>query len=264
MPVMMRGMATMVAVLLAGGSVGLGVRAAPAPPNPSCSNTDVEFVDQTWTRSLNDVLGVRAPIDLRTNGVVCATDGTSSSWIGIQNAAGDQLTQIGFLHYYDTSLQTGVFCKFWENVPNPPQEYDCGITNNDTNTYFEIEQYISESEALYAIDDCGSSGGYGSCTLENGNEAAFSSPFGVAAAEIHGACDSYMMGSESDPERYGTDSYPLEGDVPNGWAERTWSSVQYPTSPACAVSDYSGDAFSQGFRSWDIRTDPGSDPNGNG
>jgi hypothetical protein len=212
----------------------------------------MDFVFQDWTRSLNDVQGIRAPIDLRTNGVVCSPNGTSSSWIGIQD--GSHLTQIGFLHYYDTNLQTGVFCKFWENLPNPPQLYSCGISNNDTYTYYKIQEYNDGSTVAYAIDDCGSSGGYSSCTQKNGTEGAYANPFGVVAAEIHGACGSYVMGSSADPERVGTDSFPLEGDVPNGWAERTWSSISYPTSPACAVSDYSGDAFTQGFRSWDVRT----------
>lgn len=249
---MRHGLPVLVAVLLASGLIGLGVGAVPAQANVGCSNSDIEFIYQTWAPPGNDAYGIRAPIDFRDNGVVCQSIGTASSWIGLQQD-GSNLTQIGFLHYYDTGVQTGVFCKFWENYPALPVVYDCGDANNDVYTYFMIYKYPVGHNAYYGIADCGTGGGYGNCTVENGSQSAYTSPVGVTAAEVHGACETIMMRTSADEERYGTDSYPLEGLNSSVWNTRTWNPVQYPTSPSCAVADYSGRAVSQGFRTYDTR-----------
>ena len=210
------------------------------------------FVFQTWTSSKYEE-GIRSPIGFRDNGIVCDSTGSTSSWIGLQQD-NSELTQMGFEHVFDIRTGTGEYCKFYENYPANPILYACGEPVNDVDNFFEIQQYYSGQGSWYDRFDCYTAGGYGSnCYLKYGSQPAYSSPFAVAAGEVHYACTDNLMGSVSDPERYGSNSYPLEVDNTSGWLQRSWGPVQYPSSPQCATVDYNGDQVSQGFRSWDTR-----------
>jgi hypothetical protein len=248
---MMAMMACAVAGLVTGGS-----RAAPALAQvgrtiPTCSNTKTNFAGNFWQRSDNDVEGIRAPIDLRRSGVVCRTKGVAAAWIGIEPGANGAVTQIGFFHYYDPNLGTGRFCKFWENYPkNFAQIYYCFNGDDDVFTYFRISLYNDNGTARYGIDDCGTSGGYNpNCHQEDGTQAAYNNPYGVATAEGQGECQTQIMGSVSDPQKYGNMSYPLEGQTGSGWLQRNFLCCYVPDN----CSNYTWGLASEGLRTWDLR-----------
>jgi hypothetical protein len=73
------------------------------------------FPNYQWTRTDNDIEGVRAPIQMRLDGAFCTAPVTlpfNAAWIGIQNQAATKLAQIG-LYHYQPSPGNARFCRFW-------------------------------------------------------------------------------------------------------------------------------------------------------
>jgi hypothetical protein len=236
--------------LLVSQLVGLRPALAVNPPCPSF-RTSAPF--WLWTRSDVAVFGIRAPVQMRTNGLLCLPVSDlpfAAAWIGIQQEVGNGITQIGFVHHYNSS-GVGVYCRFWAIGTGSPHFYDCGGTPNGKYVFFKIKRYYDTPTRTYryAVDDCGEAGGYGSCTVKSGSQAAYGNPEGIVAAETNYGCTIRIMGSGSAPTHYGTSSYPVQGYVTT-WATRTWSSKQ--TEGDC-TSYYGGKKVTGGMVTWDTR-----------
>lgn len=75
-------------------------------------------------------------------------------------------------------------------------------------TYFRVASYNDNGTIRYNISDCGQSEGYNpNCHELDGTQAAYSEPVGYATAEDH-SCESEIMGTNSDPQKYGNMNYP--------------------------------------------------------
>src|SRR2546421_404545 len=99
---------------------------------PQCPSLIAYDLDgQTWAPSDGDVAAVRAPIQMRTDGLVCSggpVAGFALAWIGIENSAKTSLVAIGFDHFYDSNLGTGRYCRFWATDGSSAHDYGCGNT----------------------------------------------------------------------------------------------------------------------------------------
>ncbi|HEV2452407.1 MAG TPA: hypothetical protein VGS62_10840 [Streptosporangiaceae bacterium] len=124
--------------------------------------------------------------------------------------------------------------------------------SDGTYVYFQIQQYYDPvtHQHLYDIYDCGTGGGYGSCTSLNASQMAYSNPEGVVAAETNYGCTVRIMGSASAPQHYGSNANPVEGFV-TVWATRSpWS---YVSSANVCPTDYHGALVTGGMVTWDSR-----------
>jgi hypothetical protein len=217
---------------------GSGGASVDHPDTISCDSGGYSFDYWIWAPSTNDVEGVRAPIELRTNGELCqptSDEAFASPWIAIEQGNGQGITQIGFDHEFSSS-GSGEFCRFWAIGTGHPHDYDCASTGNNTFVFFEIEQYISGGNVFYAVYDCGSSGGYGNCILMSGNQAAYTEPVGSVAAETDEGCPVRIMGTASAPTNYGTSANPVEGLANSSCSGHDWGSTLHQN---CS-SDYAG------------------------
>jgi hypothetical protein len=235
--------------LLASQLTGIGPAFATA--TSSCPSVSYNAPFWLWVKSANDVYGVRAPVEMRTDGGLCvpgsgSEDSFAAAWIGIQQQVGNGITQIGFINLYGSG-----WCRFWAIGTGLAHVYDCGGTSNSHYVYFEINRYYDSPTRTYryAIYDCGEAGGYGNCTAKDGSQAAYGNPEGVIAAETDYGCTVQIMGTASSPTHYGTTSNPVEGFV-TSWLSRTWGGKQ--TEGDC-TSDYIGKSVTGGFVTWDSR-----------
>jgi len=155
----------------------------PAATDFSCpSSVASDFDGMEWTPGSGDISGVRAPIEMRFDGLVCGggpEEAFASSWIAIESSAGNSITQIGFLHFFNSVLGTGEFCRVWAIDGGAAHTYGCNQQTNHTIVYFEIVRFTDPSThaILYDILDCGTAGGYGNCASENSTQGAYSSAF---------------------------------------------------------------------------------------
>jgi hypothetical protein len=205
-----------------------------------------------WTPGSGDISGVRAPIEMRFDGLVCGggpEEAFASSWIAIESSAGNSITQIGFLHFFNSVLGTGEFCRVWAIDGGAAHTYGCNQQTNHTIVYFEIVRFTDPSThaILYDILDCGTAGGYGNCASENSTQGAYSSAFSPVAAETdygQSACTVRIMGSTTDAQKFGTSSFPIEGTLgTSSWQTRSYNGTLIPT-----CSHY-GHTF-KSFRMW--------------
>jgi hypothetical protein len=203
-----------------------------------------------WTPSNQDVEGVRAPINMRTDGLLCSNihqDPFAANWIAIVQQNGSGITQIGFVHEPNSQGQF-VWCRFWAIGEGVSHDYDCGVDPNNTFVYFRVQQYLSGLSPFYKVEDCGTEGDFNHCTTMNGTQPAYADPASEVASETDFGCEVYMLGSTSDAVQYGNSSWRLDGESSSGWAPRTWSAFK----PRC-TGDYSGTTISYGMRTWDTR-----------
>ncbi len=103
--------------------------------------------------------------------------------------------------------------------------YDCGTDSNDQFVWFDI--HTTTDGLHYHIDDCGTSGGYGSCTTMYGADSVYSSPEAATFIETYFGCDILITGSLGDQQNVGNSSYHIQGLANNGtggteWAARQW------------------------------------------
>ena len=103
--------------------------------------------------------------------------------------------------------------------------YDCGTDSNDQFVWFDI--HPTTDGLHYHIDDCGTSGGYGSCTTMYGADSVYSSPEAATFIETYFGCDILITGSLGDQQNVGNSSYHIQGLANNGtggteWAARQW------------------------------------------
>jgi len=236
--------------------VGPAGAASAAPANPTCnSNSGSTWDGWQWIPgSSNHLYGVRAPVKLRTDGLLCTNsknNSTSSVWIAIQATNGSGFVQIGFIHKFNSS-GVGEWCRFWENNNNLPQAYDCGNDADDTQVYFRIEQVCTAFGCNYATEDCGTGGDFTNCNVKDSSIAIFSSPAVAVNSEAHFWCDVRMMGQGSDRVWYGNSTWATSIDDNSGWSKnRTYAN--YAGGNQC-TSDYMKDNAGGGLlRTWDSR-----------
>jgi hypothetical protein len=249
-----------IATLLAGLFSGPVSAAKPALAStlndPSCpSSSPHSFVGWLWARSGNDIFGMRAPVQTRFDGLLCtnsAGDAFATGWIAIEaNDSSGRITQIGIIHHFRSG--SAAWCRVWAVGTGVPNFYDCGDQSSGTYVYFMITQYSNTMGNFYDIQDCGTSGGYGNCSVDSASQPAYTDPLGVVAAENNYPCTVQIMGSASAPQNYGTSSSPIEGLV-NDWGPRTWG---YQSQDNFCPSDYRGaqasGSTSSTISTWDSR-----------
>ncbi|HEY7146098.1 MAG TPA: hypothetical protein VH637_17810 [Streptosporangiaceae bacterium] len=232
-------------------SVVLPAPAAVAQPgNPPCPAVDYDFSGGNWEPSNGVVAGVRAPIKIRKDGLLCSNtqhDSFVAIWIGIGQMHGDHLAQIGFDHHYNKDGNP-IFCRFWAIGTGFPHYYNCKQIADDTSIFFKIESFQAGTSSLYKIQDCGTGGDFSNCTTENATQAAFGSARGETVSETDHGCASFMLGATSDKVIFGNSNWRLVGNNGATWGPRAWDLI----SPRCS-SDYSAASTSNGIDTWDPR-----------
>lgn len=143
--------------------------------------------------------------------------------------------------------------------------YDCGTGSNDTQVWFSI--HTTTDGLHYHIDDCGTSGGYGSCTTEFGNDSVYSAPEAGTFIETWFGCEMLIMGSQGDTQAVGGTNYHIQGLANNGtggteWTARQWGDqgayyldAQGSHPSACGATDYQSTEINSGeiLKFWDAR-----------
>jgi hypothetical protein len=194
------------------------------PADPSCpAATDVQLTAQ-WTPSDDIVDGIRSPVELRTDGLLCVNPPSYapdiSEWIAINNTAGTKIAQIGFIHTFNDQ-DVSEYCRFWGTGSGSNVTlYDCTGQADHEYVYFLIQVDVDQN---YAIEDCGAAGDFDNCVTEDDSEAVFSSAFAESASEADYACTEEMLGSNPDPVNFGNDSWGQVGENGEGWVVKNWS-----------------------------------------
>lgn len=236
-----------------------GTRAVPASgANPTCpAKLAGDMQGMTWMPPRSDLSGVRAPIEMKTDGLVCSGGtyyGFAASWIGIESGGFNSITQVGVYHFYNNGTGTGEFCRFWAIDGGAPHTYGCNQQVNDQLVYFEIFRFTDPSThmLLYDILDCGTAGGYGSCTGKDSSQVAYSTAFGIASAETdygQDACTVQIMGSSTAAQRFGTSAYPIEGTL----GDSSWQTRSFAPGSGPICQDYPGTFKPERQWIWDTR-----------
>lgn len=213
-----------------------GPALAVSQTDPSCPNTPGHsWVPRSWTRSDNAINGVRAPVETSFDTLLCLPMSDApfaAGWIGIQNQSATALAQAGIIHLFYNG--NGAWCRFWAIGSGISNLYDCGGQSNGTYIYFSVTKYSNTQGSFYGIQDCGTGGGYGNCTVLNAGQSAFIEPQGDVSAEDNYYCTVQIMGSGSSPQNFGTSTNPIQGLV-NDWGPRTWN---YNSADNHCLSDY--------------------------
>ena len=237
-------------------------RAPAALADPSCPKPAPQhaFAGWTWNPASGDyVNGVRAPIRLRRDGLLCILQqgelegAFNASWIGIGNPNGGftALVQIGFIH--DLNAQGNPeWCRFWFNPSqSTSKNYYCGDDDNQQ-VYFEVQTYVTGGlQTFYGIYDCGIAGNFDNCNLKNGDTPLFTNDQAIVYSETDYDCTTYMQGQGTDRVWYGNSSWATSINDSNGWSKnRNWTDG----STAGCSSDYMDENDGGGLlRTWDSR-----------
>lgn len=227
---------------------------APARALAASCPTAVEQDGYYWAPSDHDVTGIRAPILLRTDTLLCSDTGSAGSlnttWIAIQDAP--DIAQIGVIRHY-TADGSREWCRVWATGIGVPTFYDCsGSATDHTYIYFLINFYIDpQLNIWYNLQDCGTDGDFDNCTSENRGQAVFTTPTASVESEAHEACTTRIAGANSDRQFIGNSSWDLMAQNSSGWFERSWTAAPYLTT--CGPSDYARATTSDGVSFWDTR-----------
>jgi hypothetical protein len=229
-----------VLVILAG---MLGPLTASADPAMAANCTgDDGWPYFSWTRTDNQVYGIRAPIQSRIDGGLCGVAGggdNPSNAIGILIEDASSHVGIGYVHEYGVS--GGHYCRFWDSPAGGGPTYDCGTTD-DQFVFFKIVRYFDSVHHVYKyeIDDCGTAGGYGNCTAEDSTSTAFSNPAAETQSNSNFTCTIHIMGSSSDKQNIGTSNNPLQCSTDDGssWSTRSWGGPHWSNNDSsCSTSN---------------------------
>jgi hypothetical protein len=225
---------------------------------PACPAYAPSFVGSRWTPSSSNVTaGIEAPVQLRIGADLCddgASLDVSSAWIGVEPKTNNAVTQIGFTKVQVTS-STAQTCRFWATGAGSPHLYNCSGDAGGSYVYFRIRVLGSSSSEYYSVEDCGTSGGYGSCTTKYTGQPYYGAgSWATFASESAHGCQDTMMGSPSSPVHFGTSAYPLreQNAVGGSWGSHNLDAI---------AGVYSGKVCSQYQRSfsttaqttWDTR-----------
>lgn len=248
-----------ISVLLALASLVLGIETVSISSAyaalPACSSVTHAWRGAAWTvnNAENMVGGVEAPVRLRVGADLCdSASDAASSWIGIEPSSNQQITQIGFAKYV-SSVSSGAtsVCRFWATGGGNIHCYNSS-TAGGTTVYFRIKVVASSSAAYYAIQDCGTGGGYGSCTTVNQSQAIYGSgAWSLFASEVSYSCGDTMMGGPTSPVNIGNASYAIkeENAVNGGWSTRPLDNLS--TGATCA--QYAHTYNDSQVQTWDTR-----------
>jgi hypothetical protein len=201
------------------------VGSTPAALAFNCSTNVRTWAAFHWTRTAWDVDGVRAPVEMRTDGGLCDNDvgwqkNFSATWIAIEENAGSGINQAGILH---SELPDGTkqWCRFYAGGIGAAQRYSCTYDPNGTFIFYTIHTYNSGQN--YQISDCGTSGGYLSCTPKYGADSVYDEPLSATDAETALGCDIHIMGSNTNQQNVGESNWFVQGlDGSGTWASRSW------------------------------------------
>ena len=245
-------MLTLAAAALVSAMLHAPVALAQADTPPQCFAVDYDFAGASWRPSDGAVDGIRAPINMVRDGLLCAGSQSLgndfvSPWIGIEDHNSHGITQIGFDHSWGPDGNPR-YCRFWATGIGMPHDYDCGADPNGTTVYFRVETYESADNTYYKVYDCGVSGFSNPCTIKNAGTRAYSNAYASAASETNHGCASYMQGSTSDKVTFGNSLWRLDGNDGSGWGARTWALI----NTRC-TGDYSAAITSNGVSTWDTR-----------
>lgn len=108
---------------------------------------------------------------------------------------------------------SGQYCRFWAIGTGSVHKYLCGNDSGGTYIYFRVREVNAQYGYYYDIEDCGTSGGYSSCTIKNSTQTAFVNPKGYVLGEAsygYTLCTSRIMGSLSAPDNAGTSANPIQ------------------------------------------------------
>jgi len=239
--VFVRASRRLVTLLILGSMVLLSAELVASPASATAVDCTTAS-NHAWTggswfpTGTNFAAGVQAPIQFRTASRVCNSGGIgepdgSSAWIAIVNGQGGNLiAQIGFLKLV-TNFSTGDVsnCRFWAHGTGQAHSYKCGDDSDGDRFWFRIEALPDPDQPLhpevYALEDCGTSGGYGSCITKDFTQQAWSNGVGYTLNEVGYACDDKVMGSSSSRVNYGIGTYPIKGQNSFGgaWAIHDWA-----------------------------------------
>jgi hypothetical protein len=225
---------------------------------PACPAYAPSFVGSTWTPSSSNVTaGIEAPIQLRVGADLC-DDGVSADdsgvWIGVEPAAKNAITQIGLikLEVTDSTAET---CRFWATGAGTPHVYNCNGDAGGTYVYFRIRVLASSSSEYYSVEDCGTAGGYGSCTAKYTGQPYYGAGSWAAfASESAHGCQDTMMGGTSSPVHFGTSAHPLheQNAVGGSWASHNLDAIS-GTLAGKSCSQYQRSFSKTAQTTWDTR-----------
>jgi hypothetical protein len=207
-----------------------------------CGSNNIRLVSFQWngrdSSGNRDVLGVRAPIENRTDGALCDISqfnqaSADFTWIAVIGVGGGPtaVVQIGIVRLYMGGARHE--CGFWEldGNGNTAGTFQCDHLTNDTDYYFKIHTFMNGTK--YVLSYCGTSGSYdpANCTVENDTHGVFNEPAGQISAESHWSCDLHIFGNSTDQQNVGIPSSniqglePLPGSSTPQWTTRTWSDL---------------------------------------
>jgi hypothetical protein len=204
------------------------------------SGTYAAFEGSAWQPADHTVAGVRAPVQLRRDGLACGTagNGAVSTWIAIQQGgSGVGIAQIGYAHFYDP-VNGQRYCRFWATGDGTNgQSHMNSCTDSNGYRFFKIVRFWDNVSKVYRyeISDCGTSG-YGTCTTKDANQISFGWEEGAATEEAWHACQDQLMGSTANRVNIGTSTNALQyiGDYGGTWDKRDIFKVE---SSTCAAYD---------------------------
>jgi hypothetical protein len=244
-------LALMVAILLPVVSLTMSTQAAWAV---TCSGNLVKAAGYRWTHFVGtraDVNGVRAPIEVRTDGGLCNHDGHPDSadftYIAIRGSSPSAYAELGLEKNWGCFLNSCSerYCHFWATgTPGGVfmgTDYACGDGSNLTEYFFTI--HLNSNLNKYVLSDCGTSGGYAvsNCNDQNNQLDVFGDPAGIVAAQADYSCDLHIEGSQPDKQNVGTTSYHIQGlDDSFQWVARSWGSYYSDCSSTFIKSEQNG------------------------
>jgi hypothetical protein len=204
---------------------------------PDCPSPQAyDFIKSHWTPSDNNVTGIRAPLKVRLDGLVCKDTtypGFAAAWIAIENQDSNGITQIGWIHFYDPSIDSGKWCRFFAIGTGAVQTYGSCAPADDVFLYVKIQnQFDPERHAnFYNVYDCGTGGGYTDCVSKTWSQADYVHSLAAIDAETNYGCTVHIMGYSADTQNDGRNSPddPIQGqDDPGGG----WSIKSLDATPA--------------------------------
>jgi hypothetical protein len=190
---------------------------------------DSDWPSFKWTRTDNQVYGLRAPVQIRIDGGLCGVPGggdNPSNAIGFLIGGANTNAHVGIGLVHEFGVSGDHYCRFWDNAAGGGPTYDCTADNNDVFVFFKIVRFFDTVHHVYKydIEDCGTAGGYANCMSKNSASTEFSGPYGATESLANFTCLIHIMGSSSDKQNIGTTNNPLQGSTDNGstWSTRSW------------------------------------------
>lgn len=183
----------------------------------TCAPITHDQADNEWESSSQQVWGMRASIQLRTDGPLCDSNSGVGNYVGVVSMFQEpaQIVQIGLARTVDFSNGVGTYsnCRFWATGNGTEVPYMCNATN-DVTINFEIKR-VSFNGDYFGIYDCHNGNGWSGCILEDSEFAEFANSFGVVSTEAFRSCSDNINGTSADQVNFGAVE-PIEGENTSG------------------------------------------------